>query len=130
MHGYEAATMKHAGSGPRFLLTLVLFVSFFLQSYVTQTHIHLAPASAATTATHTGTSATKPADHDKHPGDEDPAHCPFCQAVAASGNLLTPVAILLPLPILSSPVEKPVSHTPSHRSPLPHSWQGRAPPRI
>jgi len=123
--------MIPARSGPRFLLTFVMFAAFFLQSYLTQTHIHLPPASAATNATHhAGTFSTKPVDNDKHPGDEDPAHCPFCQAVAASGNFLTPVVILLPLPIFSSTVEKPVSHTPSILSPLPHSWQGRAPPRI
>ena len=121
--------MKPARSTPRFLLTFVMFVAFFLQSYVTQTHIH--PPPAATSATqHAGTFSTKPGDNDKHPGDEDPAHCPFCQAIAIAGNFLTPVVILLPLPVFSSTVEKPVSHTPSILLPVPHSWQGRAPPRI
>lgn len=132
MHSYEAETTKRAGSSPRYLLTLVLFVTFFFQSYIAQTHIHPLPVAATKIGREIGHASVSPAkssDHDRYPDGDDPAHCPFCQAVAATGRFLTPVLVLLPVPTFSTAVERPVSHTPSAISPPPHDWHGRGPPR-
>ena len=126
MHDNAAAT-KRAGSGSRFLMTFVLFVSFFVQSFIAQTHIHQPPAGAV--AVGHATAANTSGDRHHNPGDEDPLHCPFCQAVAASGSFLTPVLILLPIPTYSFVVEKLASHRPSAVSPPPHDWHGRGPPQ-
>ncbi len=114
----------------RSLLAIVLFVAFGLQSYVTQTHIHLPPSAvAAFSVGHVGVSSAKPVEKDKHPGDEDPAHCPLCQAVAASGSFVMPVLPVLLLPVFSSAIAEAASYLPIIVSPLSHDWRGRGPPR-
>jgi hypothetical protein len=123
--------------GWRLLVATFTLIAFALQSFLTQTHIHIPqPASAATLVAKIadaeankqfGLQRNTPAD--KVPTNDDSVKCPLCQAVGYAGNFVAPsaaAALLLPsaaisvLPLaltLRSP-----SETPSH------IWQGRGPP--
>lgn len=79
-----------------FLALLVAF-AFALQSFLTQTHIHGAPASFggfAIVKIDAGSSGGS-----KAPADNSPLDCPYCQAIAHSGLFFMPAAPLLRLPV-------------------------------
>ena len=114
------ASVKERSSGWRFIACLIL-ISFTLQSYITQTHIHnTAPAAVAKIVSHAPSKA---------PIDDNPMDCPFCQAVAHDGPFFLPT---VPLVILSIEfVELAAPALRFHRSweaPA-HIWQSRAPPQ-
>jgi hypothetical protein len=114
------ASAKERSSGWRFIACLIL-ISFTLQSYITQTHIHnAAPAAIAKTINHAP---------GKAPADDNPMDCPFCQAVAHDGPFFLPT---IPLLILS--IEFVEHAAPALRFHRPweargHIWQSRAPPQ-
>jgi hypothetical protein len=124
--------------GWRLLVAAFTLIAFALQSYLTETHIHIAQATsfasitakpAESNATHKTATPLRGAPSDKAPSNEEPVKCPLCQAVGYAGHfvapsspaalLLTSVAIsILPLALaVRSPRESPS-----------HIWQGRGPP--
>src|SRR5271168_5531407 len=86
-------------SGWRLGLVYVAMLAFAFQSYVVQTHIHFAPATAI--ADTQGASGH----HDKFPANDDPANCPICQEILHSGQFITPsTAALLPPSLAASTI--------------------------
>ena len=110
--------------GWRFAVVLLATITFALQSYVTQTHIHFEFAEAK------GIAAAVPhAPPGKHPFKETPANCPICQEIAMAGHYVTPGAAVLALPSQSVsivPLEIGVRFIVEAVS---HDWHGRAPPQ-
>ena len=112
-------TAKERSSGWRFIACLIL-ISFTLQSYITQTHIHnVAPAVIAKTVSHAP---------GKAPVDDNPMDCPFCQAVAHDGMFFIPTSPLLFLSavwIEMTALDLWLAASSGERA---HNWQSRAPP--
>jgi hypothetical protein len=127
----RAMSCRWRSSIPRTCITLLLLLTFALQSFLVQTHIHrqspagpiaaMAASGASFTPVHNG--------DDKHaPQDRDDGHCPLCQAIVLFGSFLLPAIQVLPLPFALISLE-PFRITP--RVPftrLIHVWQSRAPP--
>ncbi|HSC19649.1 MAG TPA: hypothetical protein VLC74_12120 [Rhizomicrobium sp.] len=120
-------------AGWRLVVATLSLIAFAVQSYITQTHIHLAPAATKTVIAYGLNAKTVAAAQrgtpDKHPANDEPVKCPLCQAVGYAGHFVTPsatAAMLLPtaavsiLPLLLTAISP--HETPSH------IWQGRGPP--
>ncbi|HEY5312673.1 MAG TPA: hypothetical protein VIK18_09135, partial [Pirellulales bacterium] len=73
----------------------VAALGFLLQSYVTQTHIHVFPAGSAGASHITSPLAAR----GESPIDK-PADCPFCQAILHAGLFVASPAPLLFLPLM------------------------------
>ena len=113
------APAKERSSGWRFIACLIL-ISFTLQSYITQTHIHnVAPAAIAKTVSHAPSNA---------PIDDNPMDCPFCQAVAHDGPFFLPTVPLLILSIEFVELAAPALRSHRGAPASAHIWQSRAPP--
>ena len=132
----SALTKRPANSaGWRLIVASIALVAFALQSYVTQTHIHLRPAlvSSLKLTDDNGVagktiSGQRTAPKDKAPANDDPLKCPMCQAMGHAGHFVTPSAAALLLPGITVSI-LPLSvllHAP--RASPSHSWQGRGPP--
>lgn len=118
----------------RAVLALAL-ITFALQSYITQTHVHFATAQAFglsddnfVPTAKLATGKTAPAK--QKPSNEDPANCPFCQAAAHSGQFITPAVIGFALPGETIAIVPLVIAILAVRASVSHNWQGRAPPRF
>jgi len=108
--------------GWRFAVALLALITFALQSYVTQTHIHFDSAESDVIA-----AAHVPPG--KLPSKETPANCPICQEIAMAGHYVTPGAVILappPQAVSIVPMEIAVRFIVDAVS---HDWRGRAPPR-
>ncbi len=124
---------RQNGGWRRVVLALAL-LTFALQSYITQTHIHFASAPAfglsgdnfTPTLKHTN-GKTSPAK--KIPSNDDPASCPICQAAMHSGQFITPSAIGFALPSEAVAIVPLVLVVLTASETISHGWQGRAPPR-
>jgi hypothetical protein len=118
-------------------MLLLVGVAFFLQGYVTQTHIHpLAPASnrLASFDSNVSVKADKPdrgaPSRDRPAPNDDPAKCPLCQAVGHAGQFVWPHAAVFILPQLSAAIVPIVAAIVRAAAPDSHNWQSRAPPRL
>jgi hypothetical protein len=105
----------------RLALALTMLLAFTLQSYVTQTHIHI--GSVAVTA---GVTLDK---HAGKPLDNETTNCLFCQEMLHAGAFVTPAATVLPLPVEYSSILRLDLALPLFIGAIPHGWQGRGPPR-
>ncbi len=120
----QFAEVRTARLGWRAVAWMVL-VAFFLQSYVTQTHIHglvqEAGSGIATVHASSLTRSTAPL-----PGDTNV--CPFCQAVVHAGACFVPAAsaLLPPFALLQRVAAWASNVFPG--GPASHPWQSRAPP--
>jgi len=122
---------------PRQVLLTLFACAFFLQSYITQTHIHGAQGVGEDSvarlliALSGDESGFAPGSQtDKHPPGKDSAErCPFCQAVNSSGAFVSPAVAALVLPC------ETLALIPLQAAPfaaieaVSHSWHGRAPPK-
>lgn len=121
-------------SGGRHILALLVILTFAFQSYVAQTHIHLTPPKVLSIGRAAGdVFAIAGADRShskKLPDNDDPEHCPLCQAIALSGNFVAPGVPILPLPTMAVIATEVFQQLSSYRSSFSHSWQSRAPPAI
>jgi hypothetical protein len=109
----------------RLAITFLALLAFSVQSYVTQTHIHGAPASSGIAK------AEQPAQpHDRYPANDDPANCPICQEILHAGHYVTPAAVAVLLPSVAVSTIAIVLDVPIALRSVSHSWHGRAPPRI
>lgn len=110
----------------RLLVTAFALLTFALQSYVAQTHIHLAPGSFAS---YSELGAAKKQLPDKFPAQDDPANCPICQEILHSGQFVTPTAASILLPSLSVSIIAIVTHIVAAPEATSHTWQSRGPPQ-
>ncbi len=109
--------------GLRSLLNLAVLLTFTLQAFLVQTHIHNLPASLLPVG---GVSASAP-DTSKAPFDAD--KCFLCQEYVHGGVYLTPAAaaVLPPSAVISLMPLATVAVLAAR--PQSHNWMGRAPPR-
>jgi hypothetical protein len=108
------------------LFTWMLMFAFLLQSCITQIHIH--GASQAATGSTIVKVVSQPPAGGKTTGD-NPADCPFCQAIVHAGAFFAPAPPLLLLPAWQVENVAPIVSA-SVTAVLPaHNWQSRAPPR-
>jgi hypothetical protein len=104
----------------RLLLALTL-IAFAQASFLTQTHLH-APVLPASNV---GQGQTG---HGKVPLPDDPAHCPLCQEYVIAGAYVSPAAVVLPLPELTTFAVLDVVGALPFVAVASHDWRGRAPP--
>lgn len=108
-------------------------MAFALQSYATQTHIHIVkPASSisdiAKISNQTaGKNQSEP--RDKYPANDDPANCPICQEIMHAGQYVTPSAIVFALPAETISIVPISLAIPIIVKAVSHGWRGRAPPQ-
>lgn len=104
-------------------LAALLLLVFAVQNYVVQTHIHFAPAHAA--------SALAVSQHNPAPANpaDDPATCPVCQDLAAAGHYLTPAPLAFGLPGFIAVAAALFAAFPAPATAPAHGWQSRGPPR-
>jgi hypothetical protein len=129
---------RQSGAWRRVVLALAL-LTFALQSYITQTHIHFTSAQAFGLSSDNFAPAYKTTDGKaadgksaplkKVPSNDDPANCPLCQAAAHSGQFITPSAIGFALPSETIAIVPLAIVVLTASETLSHGWQGRAPPR-
>jgi hypothetical protein len=108
-------------SALRLLVTFFALFAFSLQTYIGQTHIHLAPDSLAAIGAH------KQAP-DKFPANGDPANCPICQEVLHDGQFVTPAAAMLLPPSLAASIVEIAAPLRRLVQAASHAWRSRAPP--
>ena len=114
----------------RLAVLLFTFLAFAAQSYVTQTHIHFTSNVFAdgfsVKADVKVTGKTTP--RKNLPSNDDPANCPICQAVAHSGQFVTPSAIGFALPTEALAFIPLAIAAGAACETISHNWQSRAPP--
>ena len=115
----NAALGRAGGRGWRVIAALLL-LTFTLQSYITQTHIH--------TSTPGAVSRTLTGSQDQAPGDGNPVDCPFCQAVAHDGPFFLPAAPILILSAIWVALVPSLLDENAQAGASAHAWQSRAPP--
>jgi hypothetical protein len=125
---------RRTGGWRRVVLALAL-LTFALQSYITQTHIHFASSqvfglSGDNFAPTIKLTDGKTAPAKKTPSNDDPANCPLCQAAAHSGQFVTPSAIGFALPSEAIAIVPLAIVVVTASETISHGWQSRAPPRI
>lgn len=116
-----------AVSGTRFRLVLsaLMLLSFVVQGYLVQTHIHGLPDAFITWR---GKPAAVQLPNGPLPLDNDQASCVLCQEFVQAGNYLTPavIAVMPPMAVVHVIL---VDALPALDVKLAsHSWRGRAPP--
>jgi len=105
----------------RFIAALIALLSFTLQTYVVQTHIH-APGfevSGFGQVSHPSPAGNK--------GNID--DCPVCQAFAATGAFVTPALIILALALSFIDASPFVALTATAGPLFARNWRSRAPPQ-
>jgi hypothetical protein len=112
-----------ANGALRTLLNLVVLLTFTLQAFLVQTHLHNLPVSLETSGVVT---ASAPAS--KAPLDID--KCFLCQEYVHGGTYLTPAAAAVLPPSAVVSLLPRVIETVAAARPLSHNWMGRAPPRV
>jgi hypothetical protein len=108
-------------SALRLLVTFFALFAFSLQTYIGQTHIHLAPDSLAAIGGHKQ-------EPDTFPANGDPANCPICQEVLHDRQFVTPAAATLLPPSLAASIVEIAAPLPRLVQIASHAWRSRAPP--
>jgi hypothetical protein len=120
----------------RILVTVLALAALAIQMFGVQGHVHRLPAAgnAQGTSQHVllageRTHAAADARHQKAPGDDDPAKCPFCQQLGHSQQHVTCSLVLVSfcyfvfIRFIATDKSAPALFA------VRHSWQSRAPPR-
>jgi hypothetical protein len=107
--------------GWKSLVALLVLVTFSLQGFLIQTHIHALPMTAPVA----GVSVSAPLDGKVLP---DMDKCLFCQEYTHAGAYLTPAAAAV-LPPFAAVSLVAIFDTPLVAAVPSHNWMGRAPPR-
>ena len=131
-----AKAKLRGSSRTRLAVSFFMALAVLLQSYATQTHIHVsARASVFAAASGFGpaapvkaSSGSQSGDHDKYPANEDPANCPLCQEVLHSGAFVAPSAAAVWLPLAFVVLKWTAPNERVHIVAPSHGWRGRAPP--
>jgi hypothetical protein len=116
----------------RGLVLALTLLAFAVQSFITQTHIHLpsafeTPGGIAVSAGKAGPSASDPRGIGS---TDDPATCPFCQEIVYAGQYLSPAAIGVVPPTIAIAIIPIAAYAHVERLISSHTWQGRAPPSL
>ena len=107
-----------------------MLLTFALQSYVTQTHIHGAFVSSDVAKISKQVGGKTPSEpHDKYPANDDPANCPICQEILHAGQYVAPGAIVFALPAETVAIIPVSLDTPPIVKAIWQGWRGRAPPQ-
>lgn len=134
-------TKQHPGSSERWArpaFTFFFLLTFLLQSYATQTHIHLLPvvpgssvsAVIGDTTERAKVSGSQQRENEKAPLKDSSDTCPLCQQILIAGAFVSPAFLALPVPTVSA-VASPIAASLSAISrTASHSWHGRAPPSV
>jgi hypothetical protein len=118
---------SRAPSFARLAFGFLLLLGFTLQSYVTQTHIHVGNfAVTAGFVTQNTTGANGPAK--SNPFDNEATNCLFCQEMLHAGQFITPGAPILALPVETVSIVPVRLALPLFVGAIAHGWQSRAPP--
>jgi hypothetical protein len=106
-----------------------MLLTFLLQSYATQTHIHFLREVAATAHADGAVADKKGQSHKKNNSlPDNPDTCPLCQLLYG-GQYVAPGAVVFFLPMAAvSTIETTLGVLP-HYDAVSHSWRGRAPPQ-
>lgn len=122
-----AAHSWHCASARRTLLALACLLTFALQNFVAQTHIHPLLSRAAVAAAHVG--APSPNSKGNSKPVQDDLACPYCQAAMLVGLVMGPSGLLLFVP----GVGHAVAPVPEQLRPVPepptYVWRSRGPPQ-
>jgi hypothetical protein len=112
----------------------LVFLAVLLQSYATQTHIHLPWAFGADLKLAFGSgkapASSQSGDHDKYPANEDPANCPLCQEAVHNGAFIAPAVLAVWSPLAFVVLRWFAPPTRHHLAPPSHDWRGRGPPPL
>ena len=112
---------RQSRTGWRQWVALFALLAFAFQAQITQTHIHISPAS--------GIAMADKSAHRIAPAKNDSGSCPICQAVLHSGQFVSPSAVAMALPTVAVAFIPLAIAAKAARETVSHSWQGRAPPR-
>lgn len=122
-------------AGWRTIVAGLALLAFALQSYITQTHIHLTPALTASNqipgdkdSAGKNIASKQVAPKQKAPANDDPLNCPMCQAMGYAGHFVSPSAAMLLLPGIAISILPLVVPILSPRASPSYNWQGRGPP--
>ena len=111
---------RHFGLGrARFIAALIALLSFTLQTYVVQTHIHVPGVEISGFG-----QVNHPSPLDKNSQDD----CPICQAFAMAGTFVTPALIILALALSFIDASPFIAIRTKAAPALARNWQSRAPP--
>jgi hypothetical protein len=109
----------------RLVFVAFMLLAFFLQSYATQTHIHVEPDGLIL-------AKLQVVSHDAKkggaPAQDNPNDCPLCQLLYG-GQYVAPTALIFFLPMVAVSVIEAVQAVLPHYDAASHNWLGRAPPR-
>jgi hypothetical protein len=135
-HKFRIGYIRNASWG-RAIVTPIVLLTFLLQIFAVQTHVHFSAANSATSAAgiyapsrgfHTAPVATLGSDWAKTTKGGDTTDCPLCQAVLSSGSYLAPAISQIHLPIASIVLD-PIAYCAIVIATVSsHAWQSRAPP--
>jgi hypothetical protein len=115
---------KRRSTASRFMV-LAIALTFAVQSFLTQTHIHGASQHSSLATAAVDVKAVK---EGKAPADNSRSECPLCQAIAHSGVFVAPATSLPCLSLLwVMAVATGFSSLAATYAPA-HDWQSRAPP--
>jgi hypothetical protein len=134
--GMTRARRPAAGWSLRGVVAGFALLAFIVQSFATQTHIHVTGQSeqgaiaqqiaAETIAAKASASLNR--EHTPRQPTDDPAHCPLCQEFLLSGAYVAPVVLAIPLP---AQVTTPAPLTAVRfviAEAVSHGWNSRGPP--
>lgn len=140
----EVRTLRRqrgANSAPALALRVVVafvLLAFALQSFITQTHIHLPSGddgAVRATVANSGLAAASAGFHSKLAAKkkpvspiDDPKKCPLCQEFLYAGNYVPPSAVVLHQPSASVSAIVPETAQTIRIAGASHNWRGRAPP--
>ena len=120
------ARLRRAPAFARYALAFFLLTALSLQSFVTQTHIHIGTF-AVTAGFHVDNNAGTPGK--PSPLDGETSNCLFCQEMLHSGQFVTPSAAALILPSAITSIIPIALEIPLFIGAIAHGWQSRAPPQ-
>ncbi|MGH6877379.1 MAG: hypothetical protein ACREHV_08390 [Rhizomicrobium sp.] len=126
-HIAKGLTARGHGRRTRRWITWVLLLAFTLQSFVTQIHLHgVAPFGDGAAIAKV---LAKTPVHRNAPADNDPATCPFCQAIIHAGAFFTPAPPILIFPAQLAQITASLPVRAMFCRAVSHGWKSRAPPQ-
>jgi hypothetical protein len=120
-----AAFAVHRHSRWRVAVTFLALLTFTLQNYIVQTHLHGLPQTMVASIGHQIISSSR---QDQTPQDNDALNCPLCQEALHGGSFVLPAAIAALPPALAVSIVATIVAPLRAAKSASHSWLGRAPP--
>jgi hypothetical protein len=108
----------------RLRLTLICLIACTLQSFVAQTHVHVAAQSVVSAAS----AAPSGGDSLPHRGGGPDTHCPLCQVAAHGGGAPLLASVISISPQAAGSLLAVESASIGFIAAVSYSWQSRGPP--